>query len=597
MNLDDQNVQVRLSEGTLDVRIRKLYGNVEVDAANLAFTPTRPGEYRIDTNPDTGQSYVTVRDGEGQVTGNGGSFTVHMGQQAVVAGQDQSAQYQVYNAPGYDAFDRWVMSRNGREDRYAYQHYVSPEMVGYEDLGQYGSWRHSGDYGDVWVPSSVSSGWAPYQDGHWAWVEPWGWTWVDNEPWGFAPFHYGRWAFVDGAWGWCPGPVAAAPIYAPALVAWVGFGGGLGVSVSLGGGPAVGWFPLGPRDVYIPAYAASAAYVTQVNVTNTTIINRVNITNVYTTYTRTGAVPVTSYMNRTVPGALMAVPQNDLAAARPVRQVAIRLQPNQITAVRAVDPAPRVAPQVASVLGRSAPATVPHPPAAVLSHPVIARTAPPVPPPSFQARQSLLAQNPGRPVPVAQLHQLASAAPVRAVRPPVRVLAQARPVTPVVAQGPAPRNLATAPSARTAPPEARQPTVQRTRPTPVRPFEPPVARQRVAQPPRPTPAPVTTPRTPQPTARPYEPPATQRHLTHTPPPHPAAAARAPQNPTPHPAYPSAPPPKHTQVEHSAPPHVAAPAPHAAPPHTGPPPHAAPPPHTGPPPHAAPPERKPEKQAR
>jgi hypothetical protein len=479
LNLDDRNVQVRLSEGTLDVRVRNLYGGIEIDGPNASFTPTRAGEYRIDTNPDSGQTYITVRDGQGQVTGSAGSFTVSVGQQAAIAGTDQSAQYNIYGAPGYDSFDNWVKSRSERDDRYATSRYVSAQMVGYEDLGDAGTWRSTPDYGDVWVPNGVSSGWAPYQSGQWSWVEPWGWTWVDDEPWGFAPFHYGRWAYVNGSWGWCPGPASAAPVFAPALVAWVGFGGG-GVSVDVGSD--VGWFPLGPRDVYIPSFGASAAYVTRMNVSNSTVINTVNVTNVYNNYVRTGSVPVASYMNRSVPNAVMAVPQNALTSAQPVKHAAIKLQPNQIAAVKNVEAAPRVAPQMSSVLGHQAGTNVPHPAAAVLSHGMVARTTPPAASPSFQQRQALLAKTPGRPVPIAQLHQMAKSAPATEVRPPVRVMSQARTVTPAVAKGPAPRTASgapvapPAPAARNAPPAQPKGTPQ----PPARSFEPPAA-QRAAE--------------------------------------------------------------------------------------------------------------------
>ena len=93
---------------------------------------------------------------------------------------------------------------NRREQQARSVQYVSREMVGYEDLDDFGVWRPVPEYGVVWFPSSVPLGWAPYRFGHWIWVEPWGWTWVDDMPWGFAPFHYGRWAFVQGAWVWVP---------------------------------------------------------------------------------------------------------------------------------------------------------------------------------------------------------------------------------------------------------------------------------------------------------------------------------------------------------------------------------------------------------
>src|SRR5579862_1063266 len=432
MNLDQGATQVRLSEGSMDVRVRNLLGNLEIDTPNLAFTVTRPGEYRLDTNPDNGQTYVTVRDGEGQVSSAGGSFTVPAGQQAVVMGQDASAQYQLNPAPAYDGFDNWVISRNRREDRYARPRYVSSAMVGYEDLDENGSWRSAPGYGQMWVPNGVASGWAPYVDGQWSWVEPWGWTWVDNEPWGFAPFHYGRWAFVNGYWGWLPGPLAVEPVYAPALVAWVGFGGGFGVSLGFGGGEAVGWFPLGPRDVYIPAFTASAAFVNRINVSNTTVINSTNVTNVYNNYVRTGSVPVNTYMNRTVPGAVVAAPQNVLTSGQSIQRVAKRVPPNQLSGITVAAAAPKVAPQVASVLGHPAGGNAPHPAAAVLSRPVVAKATPPAPLPAFQQRQAMLARNPGHPVPVAQLHQMASSAPptAAAARPPVTVLKNVRPITP-----------------------------------------------------------------------------------------------------------------------------------------------------------------------
>src|SRR5258708_18911064 len=74
MNLDDRNVQVRLSEGTLNLHVRRLdrNQNLEIDTPNLALSIDRPGDYRIDANPDTSETYVTVRNGDAQFTGNAG---------------------------------------------------------------------------------------------------------------------------------------------------------------------------------------------------------------------------------------------------------------------------------------------------------------------------------------------------------------------------------------------------------------------------------------------------------------------------------------------------------------------------------------------
>src|SRR4029079_10372241 len=138
----------------------------------------------------------------------------------------------------------------------------------YEDLDQYGSWIQETDYGPLWGSSRVQSDWVPYRYGHWAWVRPWGWTWIDDQPWGYAPFHYGRWVQVRDRWAWYPGRRIDRPVYAPALVAWVG-GSGFRRAGS-GGGAAVGWYPLSPYERYQPWYRAST---TNINVINNYVIN------------------------------------------------------------------------------------------------------------------------------------------------------------------------------------------------------------------------------------------------------------------------------------------------------------------------------------
>ena len=316
LNLDDRMTQVRLSAGTLSVTVRHMDDDesYEIDTPNSAVSLLRPGVYRIDADPDQQVTTVTVRGGDAEVTA-GGAFTVHAQQSAVISGTDQPST-QVYSAASPDDFDRWRIDRDERYDRRPPPRYVSPNMVGYEDLDDNGVWREDAGYGAVWYPNAVAVGWAPYHYGHWAWVEPWGWTWIDDAPWGFAPFHYGRWAFVEGRWGWVPGPVYARPVYAPALVAWVG-GGGFGAGLSFGTGGGVAWIPLGPREAFIPSYHVSNVYVNRVNMVEVTHINVVNVTNI-------------TYVNRTVPGAVVAVSRTDFAAARPVARVAVAVPPQEL---------------------------------------------------------------------------------------------------------------------------------------------------------------------------------------------------------------------------------------------------------------------------
>jgi hypothetical protein len=497
LNLDDQTAQVKLSEGTLNIHVRKLEGTLEVDTPNMAYTIQAPGDYRIDTNPDTFETDVTARRGDGQITSvSGAAFGVHAGQEAVISGQD-GAQYNVYGAQGADDFDNWVRTRDERDDRSQSSRYVSPDVVGYEDLDENGSWESAPGYGQAWVPRGVAADWAPYHSGHWAWVDPWGYSWVDDAPWGFAPFHYGRWAYFHEHWGWVPGPIAVAPVYAPALVAWFGVGGG-GVGLSVGFGDGFGWCPLGPRDVYVPAYGASERYVTRINTTNTTVINNTQITNVYNNYQRTGNVETSNYSNLKAPNAVFAAPRNSLETGRPVQQGGQRVTPAQVASIRTFAAAPKVAPQQSALLGRTGGARVAQPPAQIVNRPVAAKIQPPAQPAPFAQRQAMLAKNPGHPVPIQQQQQLARSAPA-AARPPVHVVAQARTVTPTVVNTPRPAAQATqrpgapVPQQRpaeppaqanrgvppTSAPQASRPPAQAAQPN--RSFEPPSAQRGTPQ--------------------------------------------------------------------------------------------------------------------
>jgi hypothetical protein len=456
LNLDDSNTQLRLSEGTLLVRVRSLgdQDSFEVDTPNLAFSLLRTGDYRINVNPDASSTFVTVKGGEGELNGPDQAFTVHAGEQVQVVGGDQPS-YQSVAIPLPDTLDRFSAQRAQAEDQLQSARYCSREMVGYQDLDKNGAWRNTPDYGMVWVPNGTPGGWAPYHFGHWLWVDPWGWTWVDDAPWGFAPFHYGRWAYVSGYWGWIPGPVAERPVYAPALVAWVG-------GDAVGGG--VGWFALGPREVYVPSYHTSPTYLTRINVSNTVMVNNVNITNVNITNV--------NYVNRGAPGAVMAVQREAFASAKPVQSAAVAVNAQALRSAPVIATA-AVAPTRASVVRTSAPgANVVRPPAAVEARPVIAKKAAPPPPVPFAQKQAALAANAGRPLDKNQVQQLRQAQPP-AARPLVRQV-QAR----APASGPAPRSSAPAPV-------SAAPQVQSSKPAPqVRETAP--AAQRAVPPAHPT---------------------------------------------------------------------------------------------------------------
>jgi hypothetical protein len=309
--LDDRMTRLQMAQGRINVRVRSLRPNevVEIDTPNLALAIRQPGEYRIEVDPVGNATMVAVRRGQADVFGDGNAHRLAGGQAYRFDGSDlRGAQYARADV---DEFDRWSTSRDRRLEQSRAARYVSPNLVGYEDLDEQGTWRSVPTYGNVWMPSNVGRDWAPYRDGHWSYVQPWGWTWVDRAPWGFAVSHYGRWARFPQGWGWVPGPRAATPVYAPALVAFISIGGG---AYSQRERP-VAWFPLAPREAYRPSYRASPSYVTNINITNTTFArNQVP---------RDGQR--VDYANRRVGGAVTAVPQTAFLREQPVSRAAIAL--------------------------------------------------------------------------------------------------------------------------------------------------------------------------------------------------------------------------------------------------------------------------------
>src|SRR5580692_587997 len=360
LNLTDNMTQVQLTEGTLNIRVRRLGDDetFEVDTPNLAFTLLRPGNYKVNVNEAGDATVVVVRDGQGEVTGGGSAYTIHPEEVGTFNGTEQiDADIESWDNSS-DDFDEWCSERDRRIDHSVSARYVSNDVIGYEDLDEYGGWRPTPEYGTIWFPHVAVVGWAPYHYGHWAYIAPWGYTWVDDTPWGFAPFHYGRWLTVGGVWGWVPAPapmvgvVYVRPVYAPALVAWVGgphFGVGVGVNV--------GWFPLGPREVYVPSYPVSRRYVTNVNVTNTRVETTV-VNNYYTNVVVNKQVNVTNvtYVNQHVNGAVTATSGATFTSGQSVSRNVVRVDQREVVSTQVNAGAP--APTRQSVMGAGAAANV-----------------------------------------------------------------------------------------------------------------------------------------------------------------------------------------------------------------------------------------------
>jgi hypothetical protein len=330
--MTDTLAQLGLASGSVHLRSYSLDPNstVELDTPNVAVTVLQPGDVRVDVDAEADTTTVTLISGQVQVDGNGLQQVLQPGQKVRLGGSNPVSVQWMY-AGASDALDRFSADRD-REYQAALSNnggnegeYTNSGMIGAEDLSANGDWETDGDDEPVWYPSAVAVDWQPYQHGHWVWVAPWGWTWVEAEPWGFAPFHYGRWERINTQrglrWGWIPGPPVVRPIYSPALVVFVG--GGTGVTA---------WFPLGPREVYVPWYHTSPRYINRINVSNIYSRDAAHVRQVYNEPAKdvfhTNTVMTRVYGNRQ--GATVAVSQASFAAGRPVATSQVHVDPREL---------------------------------------------------------------------------------------------------------------------------------------------------------------------------------------------------------------------------------------------------------------------------
>jgi hypothetical protein len=351
--MTDPLEQFGLAQGSVHLRSFALPPGttVELDTPNVAVTMLQRGDVRVDVDAESGTTTVELVSGEVQVDGNGFQQVLDPGQRVQLTGSDPVVSQSLDEpmADGLDAFssDRDQAYQSGMQGgTQGEDAYVNADTIGAEDLNGNGDWETDPDEGAVWYPAGVAVGWVPYSCGSWTWVAPWGWTWVDCAPWGFAPFHYGRWEHHGNRWGWIPGPAVVRPIYSPAMVAFVG-----GPGVAAGGAGVTAWFALGPHDAYVPWYHASPRYVNRVN---TSSIQDANVAEVRSLYNQTtlasayASAPGHAYVNR--PLATVAVAQTSFAAGKPVAQSAVHVSAEALAGAPVL-PHPLVTPQRTMVVG------------------------------------------------------------------------------------------------------------------------------------------------------------------------------------------------------------------------------------------------------
>ena len=274
--LDQPIAEIALRQGRIDLDIRRLDPgeSVEADIPRGGVWLLQPGRYDVDAGGGNRPVRIAAYTGNARFTDVGADISINAGDRLVLSAAGPVAP--TTEAASGDEFAEWCGARAVDDSRLAAPYFVSREMTGYTALDAAGSWRASDKNGLVWMPKAAPAEWAPYRDGHWRWLAPWGWTWVDDQPWGFATSHYGRWLLADGTWLWAPGKLTPHPVWAPAVVAFLGTP-GVGLSYADGPGPAIAWFPLAPGEIYWPSYTGDLDYIRAVNRENVADLSAIRI--------------------------------------------------------------------------------------------------------------------------------------------------------------------------------------------------------------------------------------------------------------------------------------------------------------------------------
>ena len=219
VTLKDEGIALSLSLGTMSVRITEFDKDrafFEVDAPKTTVAFQKAGAYRIDAGKagDAEIRMTVTEGGEARIYSDNAGFTLKNNRSArVFIDGTNAGEYEAADAARFaDEFDTWALDRDSviakrLKDAY-YNTYYDNDIYGADDLNGYGDWIHTSKYGYVWRPYStainVYADWSPYRYGHWRWIPPFGWTWINDEPWGWATYHHGRWFYDAGYWYWSP---------------------------------------------------------------------------------------------------------------------------------------------------------------------------------------------------------------------------------------------------------------------------------------------------------------------------------------------------------------------------------------------------------
>ncbi|MEO6835012.1 MAG: DUF6600 domain-containing protein [Candidatus Tumulicola sp.] len=265
VNLNPGSREVQLASGTTDLAaLQSARDSAQIDTPSVTVRANQTGDYRVSVLSN-GQTEVTVRSGSATVSSAAGTQTLTPGTTLVAYGSYSNPSISLQGAIGDDAFDTFNSNRNNAiVTAYNSNQYLAPQLAGYANFSNYGQWSNVPGYGQSWAPYNQTNNWSPYSNGQWTWEPGYGYTWVGNEPWGYAPYHYGRWYNYNNQWMWQPPAYqyqtnsnTLASSWLPALVGFF-LTGGSGLMGSSGYNPYnngnIGWVPLAPGEQYNPWY-------------------------------------------------------------------------------------------------------------------------------------------------------------------------------------------------------------------------------------------------------------------------------------------------------------------------------------------------------
>jgi hypothetical protein len=171
-----------------------------------------------------GRTRVSTLRGMARVESGGSSLVLRAGMGTEVIGGAAPLGPRPYNSFLAEGFDHWVAARKshsaanlGLTPSATTIQEALPAQVQpfFRELSLHGIWVRNDHFGYAWVPQVSEANWRPYRAGHWGHGQL-GYFWISHEPWGWAPYHYGRWIWLDAlGWAWVPGTV-----FGGAWVAW-----------------------------------------------------------------------------------------------------------------------------------------------------------------------------------------------------------------------------------------------------------------------------------------------------------------------------------------------------------------------------------------